>query len=60
MNNYNDIMEDLDNKSDIQTDEELLLFSETESEIEERPTDAYTASGGCPIELKKSKKKPKV
>ena len=35
MNNYNDIMEDLDNKSDIQTDEEMLLFSETESEIEE-------------------------
>ena len=44
MNNYNDIMDDLDNKSDIQTDEEMLLFSETESEIEE------------PIELKKSKK----
>ena len=47
MNNYNDIMEDLDNKSDIQTDEELLLFSETESEEEE-------------IEKKKRKIKPKV
>ena len=47
MNNYNDIMEDLDNKSDIQTDEEMLLFSETESEIED------------PIEKKKRKIKPK-
>jgi hypothetical protein len=28
MNNYKDIMENLDDKSDIQTDEELLLFSE--------------------------------
>ena len=35
MNNYKDIMENLDDKSDIQTDEELLLFSETESEEEE-------------------------
>ena len=35
MNNYKDIIEDLDGKSDIQTDEELLLFSETESEEEE-------------------------
>jgi hypothetical protein len=35
MNNYKDIMEDLDNKSDIATDEELLLFSETEEEEEE-------------------------
>ena len=43
MNNYKDIMENLDEKSDIPTDEELLLFSESESEIEE------------PIELKKSK-----
>ena len=60
MNHYVNIMEDLDGKSDIATDEELLLFSETESEMEERPTDAYTASGGCPIELKKSKKKPNV
>ncbi len=34
MNNYKDIMEDLDG-SDIQTDEEMLLFSETESEEEE-------------------------
>ena len=48
MNHYVNIMQDLDGKSDIATDEELLLFSETESEIEE------------PIELKKSKKKPKV
>ena len=35
MNHYVNIMEDLDNKSDIPTDEELLLFSETESEEEE-------------------------
>jgi hypothetical protein len=28
-------MQDLDDKSDIPTDEELLLFSETESEMEE-------------------------
>jgi hypothetical protein len=35
MNNYKDIMENLDEKSDIQTDEELLLFSESESEEEE-------------------------
>ena len=51
MNHYVNIMEDLDGKSDIPTDEEMLLFSETESEIEE------------PIELKKQKKqkiKPKV
>ena len=48
MNHYVNIMEDLDGKSDIPTDEELLLFSETESEIEE------------PIELKKPKKKPKT
>jgi len=34
MNDYVNIMEDLDGKSDIQTDEELLLFSETESEEE--------------------------
>jgi hypothetical protein len=34
MNNYTDIMQDLDGKSDIQTDEEMLLFSETESEEE--------------------------
>ena len=34
MNNYKDIMENLDDKSDIQTDEEMLLFSETESEEE--------------------------
>ena len=47
MNHYVNIMEDLDGKSDIPTDEEMLLFSETESEIEE------------PIELKKPKKKPK-
>jgi hypothetical protein len=46
MNNYKDIMENLDDKSDIQTDEELLLFSESESEEEE-------------IEKKKRKKKPK-
>ena len=32
MNNYKDIMENLDEKSDIQTDEELLLFSESEEE----------------------------
>ena len=47
MNHYVSIMEDLDGKSDIPTDEEMLLFSETESEIED------------PIELKKPKKKPK-
>ena len=34
MNNYTDIMDCLDGKSDIQTDEEMLLFSETESEQE--------------------------
>ena len=45
MNNYKDIMENLDEKSDIQTDEELLLFSESESEEE--------------IKQKKPKKKPK-
>ena len=45
MNHYVNIMEDLDNKSDIPTDEELLLFSETESEEE--------------IEKKKRKIKPK-
>jgi hypothetical protein len=45
MNNYKDIMENLDDKSDIQTDEELLLFSETESEEE--------------IKQKKRKIKPK-
>ena len=47
MNHYVNIMQDLDGKSDIPTDEEMLLFSETESEIED------------PIELKKPKKKPK-
>ena len=36
MNDYVNIMEDLDGKSDIQTDEELLLFSESEDE-EEKP-----------------------
>ena len=46
MNNYKDIMENLDDKSDIPSDEELLLFSETESEEEE-------------IEKKKRKIKPK-
>ena len=46
MNHYVNIMEDLDGKSDIPTDEEMLLFSETESEIEE-------------VELKKRKIKPK-
>jgi len=46
MNNYKDIMENLEEKSDIATDEELLLFSETESDEEH-------------IELKKRKKKPK-
>ena len=45
MNNYKDIMENLDDKSDIPSDEELLLFSETESEEE--------------IKQKKPKKKPK-
>ena len=34
MNDYVNIMEDLDGKSDIQTDEELLLFSESEDEEE--------------------------
>ena len=50
MNHYVNIMKDLEGKSDIPTDEEMLLFSETESEIEE-------------VELKKQKKqkiKPKV
>ena len=46
MNHYYNIMEDLDGKSDIATDEEILLFSETESEEEE-------------IEKKKRKIKPK-
>ena len=46
MNHYVNIMEDLDGKSDIATDEELLLFSETESEEEH-------------IEQKKRKIKPK-
>ena len=36
MNDYVNIMEDLDGKSDIQTDEELLLFSESEDE-EDKP-----------------------
>ena len=44
MNDYVNIMEDLDGKSDIQTDEELLLFSESEDEEKE---------------LKKPKKKSK-
>ncbi len=44
MTHYVNIMEDLDGKSDIPTDEEKLLFSETESEIED------------PIELKKPPK----
>ena len=35
MNHYVNIMDDLDGKSDIETDEELLLFSETESKEEE-------------------------
>ena len=35
MNHYVNIMEDLDGKSDIPTDEELLLFSETESPEDE-------------------------
>ena len=46
MNHYVNIMEDLDGKSDIPTDDEMLLFSETESEEEE-------------IEKKKRKIKPK-
>ena len=37
MNHYVNIMQDLDNKSDIGTDDELLLFSETESEDEVKP-----------------------
>ena len=59
MNNYKDIMENLDDKSDIQTDEELLLFSETESEeehigLKKRPDRPLAQrSCGCP------KKKPK-
>ena len=44
MNHYVNIMEDLDGKSDIPTDEELLLFSESESDDE-------------PIELKKTRVK---
>ncbi len=40
MNNYKDMMENLHENSDIPTGEELLLFSEAESEIED------------PIELK--------
>ena len=35
MNDYVNIMEDLDGKSDIQSDEELLLFSESEEEVKE-------------------------
>ncbi len=45
MNHYVNIMKDLDGKSDIPTDKEMLLFSGTESEIED------------PIELKKPPKK---
>ena len=44
MNHYVNIMQDLDGKSDIPTDEELLLFSESESDDE-------------PIELKKTRVK---
>ncbi len=44
MNHYLNIMQDLDGKSDIPSDEEMLLFSETESEIEE-------------LEMKKQKKR---
>jgi hypothetical protein len=59
MNNYKDIMEDLDGKSDIQTDEELLLFSETESEEEESLRfDGLKSPSN--IEKKKRKIKPKV
>ena len=47
MNHYVNIMEDLDNKSDIPSDFELLLFSESEEEEEEE------------IKQKKRKKKPK-
>ena len=32
MNNYTHIMDGLDGKSDIATDEEMLLFSESEEE----------------------------
>ncbi len=32
MNNYTDIIDGLDGKSDIATDEEILLFSESEEE----------------------------
>ena len=47
MNHYVNIMQDLDGKSDIPTDEELLLFSESESDDE-------------PIELKKTKETKKI
>ena len=46
MNHYVNIMQDLDGKSDIPTDEELLLFSESESDED-------------PIELKKTKETKK-
>ncbi len=47
MNHCVNIMQDLDGKSDIPTDEELLLFCETESEEED-------------IEQNKRKIKPKT
>ena len=47
MNHYVNIMEDLDGKSDIPSDFELLLFSESEEEEEE-------------IKQKKRKTKPKT
>ena len=57
MNHYVNIMEDLDNKSDIPTDEELLLFSETESEEESLRFDGLKSPSN--IEKKKRNIKPK-
>ena len=56
MNHYVNIMEDLAGKSDIATDEELLLFSETESEEEIKPD---LIGLRTPSVQKKPKKKPK-
>ena len=58
MNHYVNIMQDLDGKSDIPTDEELLLFSETESEIEEEIKPDLIGLRTSSVQ-KKRKKKPK-
>ena len=57
MNHYVNIMEDLDNKSDIPSDFELLLFSESEEEEEEIKPDLIGLRTSSV--QKKRKKKPK-